>query len=420
MDIYDKALTQQTTQLQHSDDQDRSHDDDHADDAAASVAASASAPATQQAQQEISNLVTGISSWWSGVTQKAKQHVDSQGGLLNMAKSEYSRLEAQLSDAQAKARNDALAASQPPTSDIDLAAAAAAAAAPSADLATPTSTSSPDAKGKQRQLDDQSQDAGAALFTTTTTTATDDAALAHPLEAATSFFSRITTQLTSDPRVAALQKNILASLPTAQQQEREQGEAAGGRGDDVATAQTTLSSLSRTIQSHLPHLDLKQSQQIASRYLEASESFAKDLGKDMRQLAGELVRIVPPEEDGAEGHRQEVIEESHAAPPPPPQQQPQPAAAQGAKGARESDEDEDGFVWDEEDQVAGDEAKPAGESAASAATTAAAAETPAKDASKAKGASAAATATATPAATTPAKKESGGGGGESDEDSDWE
>ncbi|KAN0061212.1 hypothetical protein ACQY0O_006948 [Thecaphora frezii] len=380
MDIYDRALTQQ-----------QPPDHDGTDAAAAATASASTSPATSRAQPsleaEVSNLVTGISSWWSGVAQKsqasisqAKQHVDKQGGLLSFAKSEYTKLEAQIADAQKKARQESF---QPPASDIDAAAAVAPAAAPAG---------SSGEKGKQRAVDQQDPVAAASSDAEAVASASEEGtevsstprALASgtegsgPLDAASAFFGRVTSQLTSDPRVAALQRNLLASLPTSKggadasaAADREAGDGSQRAAAGI-NVQQTLSNLSRTLQAHLPHLELGQTQQLASRYLEASENFAKDLGKDMRELANELVRIVPPEEQQQQQHDGKAEQGDEKRPSEDANKDVAPAAAvnEGKKEAEKAapaetagadvKEEEDDFVWDEEDEAdKADKAAPA-------------------------------------------------------------
>lgn len=146
---------------------------------------------------------------------------------------------------------------------------------------------SENSKGKLRAVDDQN---------TMATSEIDVASNQGPTLGAS--VSSLFSKLTSDPRIVQLQHSLTTTLQSVSSP---QGSAKEGEGAEKAAGSTpinlqeSLSKLSLTIQSHLPHLDLKESQQLATRYLNATESFAREMQSDMKDFVGELVRIVPPE-----------------------------------------------------------------------------------------------------------------------------
>lgn len=119
-----------------------------------------------------------------------------------------------------------------------------------------------------------------------------------------SFWERIQTNLNSDPRIKDIQKSLASTLqsvsaPASQatgEGEKglpEQQQQEGG----LASAGEALPALARTLQSRLPHLDWKESQALAKKYYAESQSAAKDWTREMGDFVGELVKIVPPEEE---------------------------------------------------------------------------------------------------------------------------
>ncbi len=82
----------------------------------------ASNPKTEL-DQNVEKLVGNISNWWSGFAKKsqdsinqARKEMESKGGIVNYAKSEYAKLETSIGEAQKKARDQSLATA-PQTED---------------------------------------------------------------------------------------------------------------------------------------------------------------------------------------------------------------------------------------------------------------------------------------------------------------
>lgn len=236
--------------------------------------------------QNVEKLVGNISNWWSGIAKKsqdsitqARKEMENRGGIVNYAKSEYAKLESSLGDAQKKARDQSQTASQP--GEID--------STSEETRSEDTSMQSENSKGKQRAIDDQDPAAEPKAGTVSNQGPTLGASVS-------SLFSKLTT----DPRLVQLQHSLTSTLqstssPQAQDGQKEGDDATPTRGGAPVKLQESLSKLSLTIQSHLPHLDLKESQQLATKYLHATESFAREMQSDMKEFVGELVRVVPPE-----------------------------------------------------------------------------------------------------------------------------
>lgn len=331
------------------------------------------APKTEL-DQNVEKLVGNISNWWSGFAKKsqdsinqARKEVETRGGIVNYAKSEYAKLESSIGEAQKKARDQSQTASQSTEASAE------------GDEASTTKASQPEqppvrseiSKGKQRAVDEQdppaTADAGAASNQGPTLGAS-----------VTSLFSK----LTSDPRLVQLQQSLTSTLQSVATPQGQPLNSEGGEGQKTAGAnpiniQESLSKLSLTIQSHLPHLDLKESQQLATRYLHATESFAKEVQSDMKDFVGELVRIVPPEGEadektGLPASQTAATEEKGVETASPAAKvlnsEKEPTSkvsttptASAEKAAPTPSEDEEDFAWDEDDEeaAAGVEAKPA-------------------------------------------------------------
>ncbi|GAC97077.1 hypothetical protein PHSY_004661 [Pseudozyma hubeiensis SY62] len=343
--------------------------------------------------QNVEKLVGNISNWWTGFAKKsqdsitqARKEMETRGGIVNYAKSEYAKLESSIGDAQKKAREQSQQPQEVKQGDGDT---------PAEGDASPRSEVS---KGKQRAVDDQDPTLREA---------------AGPTLGAS--VSSLFSKLTSDPRLVQLQHSLTSTLQSVSSPTADSKELGDGADKASATAtpgpknlQESLSRLSLTIQSHLPHLDLKESQQLASRYMQATESFAREVQSDMKEFVGELVRIVPPEEEDKESRSSVVQEEAgvsektatpakmiaHMQ-----QNTNAPVAAteSSAPQAEAAATEEEDFAWDEDD----DEVAAAGTENASAAV-----------ATKEQPVEPLAAATHTESAKTKAD--------ESEEDSDWE
>ncbi|KAJ1586404.1 hypothetical protein NDA11_000276 [Ustilago hordei] len=364
--------------------------------------------------QNVEKLVGNISNWWSGFAKKsqdsinqARKEVETRGGIVNYAKREYAKLESSIGEAQKKTRDQSQTPSQPQETSEEGEIGAATKVSESEEVPVRSETS----KGKQRVVDDQVAPSSAEAGTVTNQGPTLGASVS-------SLFSK----LTSDPRIAQLQQSLTDTLqtvatPQGQPLDKEGGDAEKKSGANLINIQESLSKLSFTIQSHLPHLDLKESQQLATRYLRATESFAREVQSDMKDFVGELVRIVPPEGEGAEKREVqaskaidaeakivEAVDETPSATIAATKSAPKSSAAAKAGPTTTSattvpSEDEEDFAWDEDDEEA-----------------AASVETKAVAAKEKEAIPAASTVAATDkdAKSVESKKE------ETDEDSDWE
>ncbi|CBQ70583.1 conserved hypothetical protein [Sporisorium reilianum SRZ2] len=303
--------------------------------------------------QNVEKLVGNISNWWTGFAKKsqdsitqARKEMESRGGIVNYAKSEYAKLESSIGEAQKKARDQSQQQSQEANQESD-----ADPAAGPADAANRSEIS----KGKQRAIDDIA-------------TAPDSATAPAQSPTLGASVSSLFTKLTSDPRLVQLQHSLTATLQSvsspAGSRELKDGDASEKEtGATPVNIQESLSKLSLTIQSHLPHLDLKESQQLATRYLHATESFAREMQSDMKEFVGELVRIVPPEGEtgeaggtdlpktaGSESVAKTAADLQSEKPTKTSADTTEPSK-KGADAAAAAEEEED-FAWDEDDEEA--------------------------------------------------------------------
>jgi len=121
---------------------------------------------------------------------------------------------------------------------------------------------------------------------------------------ASNFFNRIAGEV--GPRMVDLGKGLQESLNTSNttstySNEKELDTEIGSK--KPLNINSTLSNLATTFQKQIPNLDFEKSQNLARKYLEASEKGLRDAGKEMKGLMGDLVKIVP--EDG------KTLEEHH-------------------------------------------------------------------------------------------------------------
>lgn len=393
MDIYDPGLMGAAGRVDGSSTPTRTHSDE---------------TSKTELDQNVEQLVGNISSWWSGFAKKsqdsinhARREMENRGGIVNYAKSEYAKLETSISEAQKKARDQ----SQARDRSQDDAQAQTAESTVDATAIDAAGGPSKNGKGKQRAIDDQDTQAGIAAGS---------AANQGPTLGAS--VSSLFSKLTSDPRLVQLQHSLTSTLQSVSspQDQRRDGGDEKTHGTTPVNIQESLSKLSLTIQSHLPHLDLKESQQLATRYLHATESFAREVQSDMKEFVGELVRIVPPEGEAdpnplpsatalqSEIKKTEPVDKATTA-----SRADQPASADARSSTSLHPpalsepappapvDDEDDFAWDEDDEeaAAGTETAP---------TASQLQEPPAT--------------TAAPSETKPAAKQNDG----SEEDSDWE
>ncbi|CDR87686.1 uncharacterized protein SPSC_03475 [Sporisorium scitamineum] len=360
--------------------------------------------------QNVEKLVGNISNWWTGFAKKsqdsitqARKEMENRGGIVNYAKSEYAKLESSIGEAQKKARDQSQQQSQ--EANQESSADSATVPAASEDAANRSGNS----KGKQRAIDDPAA-------------APDSATALNQGPTLGASVLSLFTKLTSDPRLVQLQHSLTSTLQSVSSpagiKEPKDGDATEtATGATPINIQESLSKLSLTIQSHLPHLDLKESQQLATRYLHATESFAREMQSDMKDFVGELVRIVPPEGEARETHSpttvgSDSVAKAGVADKTAADSQPEKLGKTSAdtteqvqkQAATASAEEEEDFAWDEDD-----------EEAAAASTEAA---PPATSATEKAKAADQASSTAVPAASE--NKAAASKAEESEEDSDWE
>jgi hypothetical protein len=325
-------------------------------------------------EDDVKQLVGSVSSWWSGFSKKSQEQlnevrasIDSQGGLVSIAKREAAKFEAQLNEAQKAARQSALASeADAETSGIG------------------SSEGNGKGKGKQVEGDEgadverleekaklaqegkarrASNDAVSRAIASSATgdaffdadafsdepggemKVIDDAILATRQNAQSAMQSMQTFwgKIQADPRVNNMQASVaktLQGISLPKQVKNEDGSEAVE--DPTQSPQTksniALPDLSKQFQAAFPNLDLKESQAMAKRYFEASQSAARDWGKEMSSMMGDLVKVVPPEEGEKKREKSTEVPSKSAVPS---------KEAQTAPALQASTDDDD-FDWDKE------------------------------------------------------------------------
>ncbi|KAK0553116.1 hypothetical protein OC845_001396 [Tilletia horrida] len=294
-------------------------------------------------EEEISQLTSSLSSWWGSVTKQsqatltqARSHIQKQGGILNAAKTEWSKLEDHLNDAQQKARDVAFSPADddqgkdpilPAATDDDILEHASSATTPSIDKGKGRAPPSPvneehastgtgalarsatGAATKPQQMisadgtiiDDKPISPSARH--TRNSMSIDINAVAREAQVqasqfannASSFFSRIGTQIASDPRVANLQKSLSNSLPSGPATaDATSKDAAPAAGEEIAEKGEGAAAQPKGGKNALPSWSTTQA--LARKYWAEAEAVARDVGKDVRELVNEVVQVVPPTE----------------------------------------------------------------------------------------------------------------------------
>lgn len=223
----------------------------------------------------------------------AREQINAQGGILALARSEAAKFEAQLSAAQASARE---AAQTPLDSTAGQGSKGKGKGKASDDEewlgdsrrekegeyseegeALPLS---PEERGLLRQQSDLHDKASQSEL--------DDIANAGraALGSAQAWFS----SLAEDKRLKELQTSLSSTIASFSNTS-----APPGDGEQTQAGQRqVLPSLVSSIQASLPHLDLKQSEALAKRYWDQSQMLAKDVGVEVKAMMGDLVKVVPP------------------------------------------------------------------------------------------------------------------------------
>ncbi|KAE8270936.1 hypothetical protein A4X09_0g1387 [Tilletia walkeri] len=305
-------------------------------------------------EAEISQLTSSLTSWWGSVTKQsqatldqARTHIQKQGGILNAAKSEWSKLEDHLNDASQRAKEAAFAPADdgedagmvPAPTDDDLLQASerpvrmSSATTASLDKgkgrAPPSPVEDPNQATRSEQVEEdtpQMISADGSLFDTGSTTtrgshtrgsaSIDLNAVAKEAQVqatqlannATSFFSRIGSQLASDPRVANLQKSLATSLSSGPASREAGVEGTGLHDSEKSEGHTDVSTTSASgTQNALPTWSATQA--LARKYWAEAEAVARDVGKDVRDLVNEVVQVVPPSEASGSGNASGITRE---------------------------------------------------------------------------------------------------------------
>ncbi|PWN43742.1 hypothetical protein IE81DRAFT_346340 [Ceraceosorus guamensis] len=359
-------------------------------------------------EQEVSQLVGSLGSWWTGVSKRsqdtlasARKQIDAQGGLMAMARAEAAKLEAQLNEAQKAAREKA---------QVPLEA--------SAEGETTSGNTSNKGKGKAKALDDDSEktdsgrdfdgeqysemgealpipkgsqrsQAGSTglgtpneeLFDADSDsargradvkdnrlhqrTATTD--FSQALGSAQAWFTRVQGTLVSEaqPRVLELQKSLASTLSSlsgegnnvgAKDETREKSEQSSTA--SLAAPSEALPALTKTFQQALPHLDWKASQDLAKKYYAASENLARDVGKEMSALVGDLVKVVPANEVSQKGDQDGTPQGDNKLAQSTPVQPESASSSKSKTGQNSSSQNiSDDFDWDAEAEEASAQAQ---------------------------------------------------------------
>ena len=254
---------------------------------------------TRKIEDRVTNLVGGFSSWWSNVNQQsqsafqaARTQIEKQGGLMATAKQSFARLEESMEQASQEARAKGREGAQPtelgePYELADDAETEPAAPAPSAN------------KGKQpEERAPQEQPSLAGL--------------------GTSAWASL-QRLAHLPQVAKIQEQISHAVQSSTDSESGQ-------------------SLQRV---------LHDAEALVTRYVHDGEVFARGVGKDLRGLLDDVVKIVPPEEAEriAEDKPQPVVDVPSDAP----------AEVKGTSEEKvyHTLEDAEDFRWDDDEDDGG-------------------------------------------------------------------
>lgn len=239
---------------------------------------------TQRIEDQVTNLVGSFSTWWGGVNrqsqtalQDARTYIEKQGGVLATAKQGIAQLEASMDkasqDARAKGRDGALPADDGEPFEL------------------PDDEAAPKDKGKGVERDAPAAEADAPTLASLGTSAwTSLQRLAHL------------------PQVAHVQEQLTHALHTAE----------GQTGPTLQRA-------------------MHDAESLMTKYMHDGEALARDVGKDLRGLLDDIVKIVPPEE------AERVAADT-------PQSVPQERAEDAKIDAPHALGDADDFAWDDDEE----------------------------------------------------------------------
>ncbi|KAM0792642.1 hypothetical protein ACM66B_002424 [Microbotryomycetes sp. NB124-2] len=274
------------------------------------------APASSVIEQELSSVLSGLGSFWGKVRkqsanvyqqaekqmetarkdltplmEKAKANLDSIG---EQTRQEFARLSEQSTttgvvigpDGFPILLDESPARTPPPPPP-------------------PTSaTRAPAPEGKGKGVDPGERDGGETVEPAEredTRTPASDAAKAAADQAAkasasaAAFFSRLQTQVASNPNVKGLSKN----LSTLQHQVQH----------NLSSLPTNLQTNLAQLQEQFAHIDLSESSKTAEAYLTKGEHWLQEFSSEVGRLALETVKVVPPNEADMAGERTKRREE---------------------------------------------------------------------------------------------------------------
>lgn len=238
---------------------------------------------TQRIEDQVTNLVGSFSTWWGGVNrqsqtalQDARTYIEKQGGVLATAKQGIAQLEASMDKASQDARAKGRDGALP------------------ADDGEPfelPDDEAPKDKGKGVERDAPAAEADAPTLASLGTSAwTSLQRLAHL------------------PQVAHVQEQLTHALHTAE----------GQTGPTLQRA-------------------MHDAESLMTKYMHDGEALARDVGKDLRGLLDDIVKIVPPEE------AERVAADT-------PQSVPQERAEDAKIDAPHALGDADDFAWDDDEE----------------------------------------------------------------------
>lgn len=291
---------------------------------------------------DMQQLTNSLGSWWSGFSkqsvqtfnqaqtklQEASKNVNEQGGIVEFAKREAKRIEKELEEKRREAkervqrqeeeekaaRAQALAQQEEEQRKDGGVRRGSSDEAIRATTARGASLDGVEEEGEE--LFDADATAPAASASASASGATSDKGTQPTTATSTSsLFDRLQS-LSSDPRVASLQKDVSSRINSlnlfgsggsaataATTTTTQRGTHGGDAGAD--TLPTIFSDLSKS----LSKLSSPETKELARKYMKASEEVVGKVGEEWKDFLGELVRVVPPEGEGkAEEGQQQVSE----------------------------------------------------------------------------------------------------------------
>jgi hypothetical protein len=239
----------------------------------------------------------------------ARKEIESQGGIVSLAKKEALRFESQLGEAQKAARERAQAGTTDEGDEVanvdgDVTKGKQRASI-EGDDGVAVEVLEEKAAAKKTRSNSKSEplvtSTGEAIFDVDgDMTQEEKATVDNTIQAAKqnaqtalhnvqSFWDKVQ----ADPRLNNIQTSLAKTLKNVSVPVSTTKEGADGTSK---TLPASFADVSKQFQASFPHLNWKESQTLAKKYLDASENVARDWGKEMTSLMSDLVKIVPPEE----------------------------------------------------------------------------------------------------------------------------